>query len=318
MCSVTRSLPTGRLGDADTVVRADGETGVVRALPSAADGSFVGPIEAPSAERRSALREARRELSAERVRSIPRSWGRLRVAMWLCPDLVAVTAAASFAQTTRFGSESPASNVAQTARRSTLTYVQVSLGLVVAWLLMVGTVRGRQRRRNVSSWDQSVNVLRAAVALLAVIGVAELFVRIRLSRSCVLAALASVVGLTFVGRFVVALLFSLLKRVGIGVDRLLLVGPHHEVEAIRSQLARTSGRRTRIVAVPVVDTDVALSGPSTVRESILQTIQRHGVTSVVECGPASLPVGTVRLMSTRLSGTGVNVVVPQGTTEAGT
>ena len=292
------------------------EVGDVAPVSGDVCGSEAAPIGSPVTERRRATREAGRELSADRVRSIQRSWGRLRVALWLCADLVAVTAAASTAQTARFGSEPLASSVAQATTQSTLTYAQVSLAVVVAWLLMVGVVGGYQPRRNVSLWDQSVNVLRAAVALLAVIGVAGLFLRIQLSRSFVLVALAAVVGFTFLGRLVVSSLFSLLQRVGIGVDRLLLVGPSQEVEALRSQLSRTSGRRTRIVAVITVDANDAHGGPSTLRESILQTSQRLGVTSVVVCGPSSLPVGTVRLLSTRLSGTGVNVVVAPGTAEA--
>lgn len=315
MPSATRSVPSG--------VSADVGPGAPAPHPEAfsVDGSVApgappAPPAPPVDRERVKPGEPGRALSSARVRSIQRSWGRLRVALWLCADLVAATTAVSTAQTARLGSDPLSTTVAQATTQRTLTYAQVSFAVVVAWLVVVGLVGGYQQRRNVSLWDQSINVFRAAVALLAVIGVAGLFLRVQLSRSFVLVALVSVITFTLIARLVVASLFSLLQRIGIGVDRLLLVGPGHEVEAIRSQLARTSGRRTRIVSVIAVDDTHASGGPSTLRESILQTSQRHGVTSIIVCGPSSLPVGTVRLLSSRLSGTGVNVVVAPGTAEA--
>lgn len=297
-----------------------------RSVGAGQDGStqFVAGIEKTSAsdDRRSEARDRPGNLSPERVRSIQRSWGRMRVGLWLCGDLIAVTTAVSTAQSARLGSERLATTVAQAATGATLTYPQVSLAVIAGWIVVIGLVGGYHQRRNVSLWDQVLNVCRASVALLAVIGVAGLFLRIQLSRSFVLVALVGVVGFTALGRLVVAALFSLLQRLGIGVDRLVLVGPRSEVDGIRSQLTRTSGRRTRIVSAIVVDDLDAPSlsasngGPSTLRESIVQSCARHGATSIVICGPSSLPVGTVRLLSARLSGTGVNVVVAPGTAEA--
>ncbi len=256
-----------------------------------------------------------RALSPDRVRSIQRSWQRLRVLLWLCADLVAATIASSLAQRVRFGSESLTGAVAQASRESSLTYAEVGLILVLGWIVVLGFSGGYHLRRSPSLWDQSVKVLRSATGLLALIGVTSLFTRLQLSRSFVAVAIVTTVMFTIIGRMVVGALFASLQRLGIGVDRLIVVGPSSDVEALRAQLSRTSGRRARVVATMPID-GPSSGGASTIRESILQSVARHGITSVIVCGPSSLPVGTVRLLAARLSGSGVNVVVAPGTAEA--
>ena len=254
-------------------------------------------------------------LSPDRVRAIQRSWQRLRVVVWLCGDLVAAATASSLAQRVRFGSESFTGTVAQASRESSLTYAQLGLAFVLGWIVIVGLSGGYQPRRGSSLWDQSVKVLRSATGLLALVGVTSLFTRLQLSRSFVSVAIVGTVLFTIVGRIAVTGLFASLQRLGIGVDRLLVAGPSADVEALRAQLSRTSGRRARVVATMPIDHSSS-GGASTIRESILQSVARHGVTSVVVCGPSSLPIGTVRLLAARLSGSGVNVVVAPGTAEA--
>jgi exopolysaccharide biosynthesis polyprenyl glycosylphosphotransferase len=256
-----------------------------------------------------------RSLSPDRVRAIQRSWGRLRVAMWICGDLVAVAMASSLAQTVRLDSSVLSPTVVRGSGATTITYAHVALALVVGWIAVLALVGSYLPRRNATLWEQMSNILRAAVALLAVVGVLSLFLQMQLSRSFVIVAIVGCLGCTFVSRLCVAGLFSLLQRLGIGVDRLLIVGPSEEVRALTAQLSRTSGRRTRVVGSVLSDA-IDAGGPSTLRESIVQSVARHGVTSVVVCGPGSLPTGTVRLLSARLSGSGVNVVVAPGTAEA--
>ncbi len=205
--------------------------------------------------------------------------------------------------------------VAQASRESSLTYAQVGLVFVLGWIVIVGLAGGYHPRRSSSLWDQSVKVLRSATGLLALVGVTSLFTQLQLSRSFVSVAIVATVMFTIVGRLVVGALFSSLQRLGIGVDRLLVVGPSSDVDALRAQLSRTSGRRARVVATMPIDSPSS-GGASTIRESLLQSVSRHGITSVIVCGPSSLPVGTVRLLAARLSGSGVNVVVAPGTAEA--
>ena len=268
MSSVTRSVPSGLFSDVGTApVDASLDGAAPSSSITALAPSVVVEVTPPdvrfTAERRAAARDSGRELSSQRVRSIQRAWGRMRVALWLCADLVAATTAVSTAQTARLGSEPLATNVARATAQSTLTYAQVSFAVVVAWLMVVGLVGGYHQRRNVSVWDQSINVFRAAVALLAVIGVAGLFLRVQLSRSFVLVALVSAVTFTVVGRLAIASLFAMLQRLGIGVDRLLLVGPRDEVEArIREREGRAQsshGRRLRrcwLAIGPIRDGDL--------------------------------------------------------------
>lgn len=256
-----------------------------------------------------------RQLSPDRVRSIQRSWQRLRVVVWLCADLVAATIGSSLAQRVRFGSESLSGTVAQASRESSVSYAQLGLAFVLGWIVIVGFSGGYHSRRSLSLWDQSVKILRSATGLLALVGVTSLFTQLQLSRSFVSVAIVATVLFTVAGRVIVAALFASLQRLGIGVDRLLVAGPSSDVEALRTQLSRTSGRRARVVATMPID-NTSSGGASTIRESIMQSVARHGITSVVVCGPSSLPIGTVRLLAARLSGSGVNVVVAPGTAEA--
>ena len=274
------------------------------------------PVEHPASSEIPPARETQaRALSPDRVRSIQRSWQRLRVVLWLCADLVAATVASSIAQRVPFGSESLTGTVAQASRESSLTYAQVGLGFVLGWVAVVAFAGGYHSRRSASLWDQTVKMIRSAVGLLALVGVTSLFTRLQLSRSFVLVAIVGTVAFTIFGRLIVGALFASLQRLGIGVDRLLIVGPSSEVDALRSQLTRTSGRRARVVATMPVNAPSS-GGASTIREAALQHVARHGITSVIVCGPSALPVGTVRLIAARLSGSGVNVVVAPGTAEA--
>ena len=257
----------------------------------------------------------RGSLSPDRVRSIQRSWQRLRVVLWLCSDLVAATLASSVAQRIRLGPATVTNSVAQASRPSSFTYAQVGLAFVLAWTVVIGLSGGYYPRRAAGLWEQCNKVLRSAVGLLAVVGVTSLFTRLQLSRSFVLAALVGTVTFTVIGRLIVGALFAALQRLGIGVDRILIVGPISEVDALQAQLSRTSGRRARVVATMPIEV-ASSGGAATLRESLLQSVARHGITSVIVCGPASLPVGTVRLLAARLSGSGVNVVVAPGTAEA--
>lgn len=234
--------------------------------------------------------------------------------LWICADLVAATAATSIARTVRFGSQALTDAVAEASQKSRFTYPEIAVAFVLGWMFVVGCSGGYRPRRS-GLWDQSIGIAKSAVGLLAAIGVSSLFTQLQLSRSFVATSILGCVTFTLLGRLAISVLFALLQRVGIAVDRLLLVGPQVEVHALHSQLARTSGRRVRIITTMVID-GASSGGPSTVRESLLLAVERSGITSVIVCAPAHLPVGTVRLLSARLSGSGVNVIVAPGAAEA--
>jgi exopolysaccharide biosynthesis polyprenyl glycosylphosphotransferase len=195
----------------------------------------------------------------------------------------------------------------------TVTYDTVVSLFIVGWIVAIACNGGYQQRRLQSLWYQAASVWRSSLGVLAVLGVSGLFLRLQFSRSFVLVGLAASVVLTMVARTAVIGLFMVLQRVGIGVDRVVLVGSPTSTHSIRSQLETTSSRKTRVVdevRLPTSGTTSAVLAP------ILRVVDRHGATSVVMCGASALPTGTVRALAAQLAGTGVSLVVAPGTAEA--
>lgn len=251
-------------------------------------------------------------ISTARVRTIQRAWVWVRVTLTVLGDFLAVAGALSLALNRRLDGATLTSAVARPAGR-TITYQAVSLLFVLGWVLAVATNGGYQTRRLHSLWYQAASVWRSALGVLAFLGVTGLFLRLQFSRSFVLVGLlGSVVG-TLAVRVCVFWLFMGLQRVGIAVDRVVLVGAPVATHGIRVQLETTSSRKTRVVdeiRLPLAAT------PSAILNPILRVVERHGATSVVMCGAGSLPSGTVRALAARLAGTGVSLVVAPGTAEA--
>jgi exopolysaccharide biosynthesis polyprenyl glycosylphosphotransferase len=247
---------------------------------------------------------------AARTRSIQRSWVRLRIAFTILFDLFAALIATSLALNVRLGSRRLATNVSQVSDSFSLTYSQLSLVFVLSWCVIVFAHGGYQSRVLSGLWEQGAKLWRSAVMTLATIGVAGLFSRTQISRTYVSILLPSLVFGSFLGRLMLGWMFGVLRRLGIGMDRIVLVGPPRSTLPIRTQLETTSTRRTRVVD------EVCPRGSENVTPSIVRSVNRHGATSIVVCGASALPVGTVRMIATQLGGSGVSVVIAPGTAEA--
>ena len=256
---------------------------------------------------------ARRE-AAVRPGSIRRAWTVARTTLLVCADLVAANTAGNMARSTRFDLTSLPTTVSGVSGSSTLTYNQLGALLALTWIVVLACVGAHHRRRFNSLWEQSAAILRAAVGLLAVIGVTSLFARLQLSRSYVVITIATLLVCTFIGRLVIYTLFSALMRIGILTDRVLLLGPSQRVIEVRRHLERTSRRRVRVV-VERHREDGDRRDDATLQHELLTMVERQGLTSIIVCGPASLPAGNLRSLSAALAGTGVSVVVAPGTTE---
>jgi exopolysaccharide biosynthesis polyprenyl glycosylphosphotransferase len=248
---------------------------------------------------------------ATRVRSIQRSWHRLRVALACIGDSAAVAAAVSIAVDSPLRSESLAARVTSGANGASISYWQVSGAFVVMWMALL-LVNGAYGRKSKGLWEQTAAVFRTAVGLLAIVGVVSLFLQLQLSRSYVVAGLAAAVTGTVLVRGAVSVLFVGLQRIGIGVERIILIGSPSETSDLRSQLSTTAKRTTRIVECSIWDYTSVLEGVA----SVINRVDRHGATSVVVCGAGSLPVGVSRTLAMALSPKGVNVVIAPGTAEA--
>jgi exopolysaccharide biosynthesis polyprenyl glycosylphosphotransferase len=249
-------------------------------------------------------------ISATRVRSIQQSWTRVRIGLTVLSDIYAVVLATSLAVSVRLGNRPLQERVVQASGTFSLTYAHLSIFFILSWICVVFAHGGYSARRLSSLWEQSAKLWRTAVTTLATLGVGGLFLRTQISRSYVLILLSASVAGSFVGRAAIGLLFNVLQRVGIGVDRIVLIGPAASTLPIRCQLETTSARRTRVVD------EIRATSPATLSALVIRSVNRHGATSVVMCGSASLPVGSVRALASHLNGSGVTVVIAPGTAEA--
>jgi exopolysaccharide biosynthesis polyprenyl glycosylphosphotransferase len=250
-------------------------------------------------------------LPSTRVRSIQRSWRRVRVLLDGCTDVIAGIVSVSLAQNVRFTSEPLSSVVAQGSLSAQVTYASVSLIFVCLWMISLG-LSGAYHRRSIALWDQVTVVWRSSVGLLAIVGVASLFLQLQLSRSYVVVSLLAAATITIVGRAIVRGLFVGLQQLGIGVDRIVLVGSPLDTGALQTQLATTAARKTRVVDVTRWHAGSIAIGI----RSLKRTVERHGATSVIVCGPAAVPPGAVRALAASMSELGVAVVVSPGMSEA--
>jgi exopolysaccharide biosynthesis polyprenyl glycosylphosphotransferase len=250
------------------------------------------------------------QISATRVRSIQQSWTRVRIGLTVLADVYAAVLATSLAVSVRLGNRPLQERVVQASGTLSLTYAHLSIFFILSWTGVVFAHGGYSARRLSSLWEQSAKLWRTAITTLATLGVGGLFLRTQISRSYVLILLSTSVTSSFAGRAAIGLFFNLLQRVGIGVDRIVLIGPGASTLPIRTQLETTSARRTRVVD------EIRAASPASLSASVIRSVNRHGATSVVMCGSASLPVGSVRALASQLSGSGVTVVIAPGTAEA--
>ncbi len=242
---------------------------------------------------------------------IRRAWTVARTILLLCADLVSAQIASTIARGARFEARQLPRNVSTANTGFTISYALVGMLMIVGWVGVLAAVGAHHKRRFSSLWNQGTAIVRASVGLLALVGVASLFTRLQLARSYVATAIVALVVVTFLGRCVVAAAFSLLMRVGILADRVVLIGEAAHVDEIRRHLERTSQLRVRVVD------SVAFGSGSTVDiEAVVEVANRRGLTSVIICGQSTLSTASIRRLGTALSDVGVSLVVAPGTTEA--
>jgi exopolysaccharide biosynthesis polyprenyl glycosylphosphotransferase len=173
---------------------------------------------------------------------------------------------------------------------------------------------GSYHRLRHTLWEQSARIFRSAVGLLALLAVVSLFLQLQPSRSYVSIALFAVVACSLLVRVGLVLLFNVLQRIGIGVERLILVGDGSgTTAALRSQFMTTAARRTRVVSEVVSAPGMTAA---TIAGDVKDLVGRFGATSVIVCGDQGMPVGLSRTIAAELGGSGVSVVIAPGAAEA--
>jgi exopolysaccharide biosynthesis polyprenyl glycosylphosphotransferase len=250
-------------------------------------------------------------LPSTRVRSIQKSWRRVRILLDLCTDTVAGALAVTLGQSFRLKGDPLGEVVAQGSRSMNLTYASVSLAFVLLWVVSLG-LSGAYQRRATGLWDHMTVVWRSSIGLLAMVGIVSLFLQLQLSRSYVVVSLVAAATITIFGRAVVRGLFVGLQQLGIGVDRIVLIGSPVEAETLRTQLATTAARKTRVVESIRWQPSSVTAGIRILRRSV----ERHGATSVIVCGPTAVPPGAVRGLAAQMSEIGVALIVSPGMAEA--
>ncbi len=255
-----------------------------------------------------AFAAAARPLDVRRVR---RSWTHTRLALLVVLDAVAALWATSIASASRYRlglAELPAT-VAGAGSGRTVSYDAFSLFTVGVWLAMLGATRTYAGSKRLSLWEQAAAVARAAVGVVAVLGVVTMFARLEIARGFVLVSLVALVLLTVFGRAALIVVFRLLMRMGIQTDRVLLVGPPSDVAELRDHLRRTS-REVRVVGE-------LMPGGADVDSLCAQINARcraSGVTSVIATDHA-IPTGASRELAASLHDQGVTTLVAPGTRE---
>ncbi len=228
----------------------------------------------------------------------------------LVGDLVAANLALDVARRTRSAAGPLPSSVSGSG--FTISYSVLSLGTVVVWLFGVACMGGYAQSRFRRLWEQATTAARSVLFLLASVGVLTMLIRLLPSRAFVLLATALLPVTWMCWRVILFGLMSVLARLGIDTERLLLVGPLDTNAEIRRHLSRTSATGTRIVA--------ELSGGdgdgSPLVADILRSVDRHGVTSVLVTSGNALPPGMVRSLAAMLSPRGASVVLMPSSPEA--
>jgi exopolysaccharide biosynthesis polyprenyl glycosylphosphotransferase len=249
--------------------------------------------------------------ASTRVRAIQRSWSRLRICLVGLADLIAVLFAVGVALDSPLRSSRLSGPVVVGSGSSALRYEHVGLAFAVAWIILLCLIGGYGRRCG-TLWNQCASLVRAAIGLFAVLGTSSLFLQLQLSRAFVVTGVVSVMAFSLTGRLLIIGLFAMLNRIGIGVERVLLIGDPTEADVLRNQLSTTAKHTTRVVDTMAWTSQAVPEGVS----AVVRRARRFGVTSVVVCGPATLPAGVARSLGSALSMSGISVVVTPGSPEA--
>jgi len=237
-----------------------------------------------------------------------------RYLRWLrASDLVVVSLAVFGAQVARFGLQE--SVLSSPTLPGSLTYVEMSVGLVLGWLLMLqlhNAYDGRLTGHGVQEYKQ---VVTASLWLFGVLAIVGFGLKLDFARGYVLIAFPLGTLLLLLSRWQSRKWLVRQRTRGRMCDRVLLVGDREHVEHLAGSLSRTPAAGYQVMGACVDDArGRTVAGVPVVgsESQVLVQAMRLGVDVIAVSSSAGLGASGLRRLGWALEGTGIDLVVAPG------
>jgi exopolysaccharide biosynthesis polyprenyl glycosylphosphotransferase len=195
--------------------------------------------------------------------------------------------------------------------------------LPLAWLIVLWGNGAYDRRYLGIGTDEFKRVSRASLMVAAIVSFIAFALQADLSRLSVAVALVGAAVYVSILRYVARRVLHLVRRKGIAIHRVLLVGTLPEALEVHTAVSRTQEAGLVPVGIHVtegyppsrnLDTPV----PVYSNREVVPLVREVGADTVAVCGSASTEPGELRRLAWQLEGTGVDLIVaPQLTDIAG-
>ncbi|WP_233712276.1 sugar transferase [Kribbella turkmenica] len=265
---------------------------------------------APSGERRRPVWVVPDEVPA----IVPRA-ARLTEARWvakyrwaaLAGDLAAAVIGGSLALVARFGAQID------------LGYILLGAVLPIAWLACVALERGYETRYFGTGPEEFRSIIRAAVALTALIAITSYAIKLELARGFVVLAVPMTCLAAMTGRWVLHRSISRRRFAGRCMRKVLVVGRNDQVTTLRRHLEERPADGYVVVATCLPRGD-AFEEPEPERlgrteMDILAAVDQYEVDVVAVAADPELAGHSLRKLSWALEQRGVDLIVSPGIVE---
>jgi exopolysaccharide biosynthesis polyprenyl glycosylphosphotransferase len=232
-------------------------------------------------------------------------------------DAAVVLAAAMLDELIRFGSVGPSFSLGDLW----VPHAAAIAVLVPSWVLMLAITGAYDARLLGSGFDEYRRVVSAALRMFAVLAILLYLADSNLSRTFV-AVLVPAIGLaTIIGRNAARKALHRARAAGKAMSRVLVVGTGPNVREMAVYFQRTPWAGYSVVGacVPLgniggLPSDVP-AFESGSPEDVLEALDITGADVLAVTDTTAVPIGALRLLSWRLEGTGVELVVAPAVTD---
>lgn len=264
-------------------------------------------------------RSAGDEAAARHRGSEDQGWRRRYVASLPFVDALAALVAAVVGYGVRYGSASH-----QWLVDLSLQPAWSVVLLPVAWVALVGWMRGYEQRFLWVGPEEFRRVLTAGVTVLALVASTAWAFRLDVARGYVVVALPLTVALTLLARWGLRRRLQNLRREGRRMHSTLVVGQPHSVRSLVHELERQPGHGLEVVGCCTAPSSL-MSADGVVEdlpvpvlggvEDVAGLVRRHGIHTVAVLPCSELDPTTLRRLGWQLEGTSAELVVSPGIAE---